>query len=156
MKVLPSAVLLFFLIAGCAVAKQSEPAVSLEDTDWVLVELNGQAVEPTGSMKAPSLRFDRATGMVVGHSGVNHYGGGYTLKGDSIEFGPMRTTMMAGPPEAMEMETGFLKALNAVSGWRIEEGTLSLLEGDTVLARFTAEGPWDGGGDIGPEGAVRR
>ncbi len=113
------------------------PLVTFEDTDWVLTELNGEAVEATESMKRPSIRFDSETGLVAGHSGVNQYSGGYTMEGDLPEFGPMRMTMMAGPPEAMDLETDFMKALDAMTGWRISDGALYLLSGETTIAVFT-------------------
>ena len=113
------------------------PLVTFEDTDWVLTELNGQAVEVTESMKRPSIRFDRETGLVAGHSGVNQYSGGYTMEGDLPEFGPMRMTMMAGPPEAMDLETDFMKALDTMTGWRISDGALYLLSGETTIAVFS-------------------
>lgn len=111
--------------------------MTLENTDWVLIGLNGEAVNVTESMATPSIRFDREAGLAAGNSGVNQFSGGYTLTDGSIEFGPMRSTMMAGPPEAMELETNFMKTLNAMTGWRIVDGTLELLGGETVIARFS-------------------
>jgi len=114
----------------------AEPLVTFEDTDWVLTELNGEAVEVSELMKRPSIRFDRETGLVAGHSGVNQYSGGYTLEGEVPEFGPLQMTMMAGPPEAMELESSFMKALDAMTGWRIVDGALEFLDGETVIAVF--------------------
>jgi heat shock protein HslJ len=119
------------------VVDTTEPLVTFEDTDWVLTELNGEAVEVAESMKRPSIRFDSETHLVAGHSAVNQYSGGYTMEGDLPEFGPMRMTMMAGPPEAMELESGFMKALESMTGWRITDGALYFLSGDTTIAVFS-------------------
>jgi heat shock protein HslJ len=113
------------------------PLVTFEDTDWVLTELNGEAVEEAESMKRPSIRFDSETGLVAGYSGVNQYSGGYTMESDLPEFGPIRMTMMAGPPEAMELESDFMKALESMTGWRIADGALYLLGGETIIAVFS-------------------
>lgn len=143
LALLPAAYLTVFLAAcgGGRSAKATAPAseevtAMLENTDWILVELNGKPFEAGTTLKAPSLRFDGETGMVAGNSGVNQYGGGYTLKGDSIEFGPMRSTMMAGPPEAMDLEQSFLAALAGQTGWRIADGRLELSAGESVTAAF--------------------
>jgi putative lipoprotein len=116
--------------------EQDEPAMTLENTDWILVELGGESVEADVPLKAPTLRFDSETGMVAGNSGVNQYGGGYTLTDGVLAFGPMRSTMMAGPPEAMALEQAFLAALSGQKGWRILEGRFELLEADKVTAVF--------------------
>lgn len=113
--------------------------MTLEDTDWVLTGLNGEAVSVTESMMTPSIRFDREAGLAAGNSGVNQFSGGYTLTDGSIEFGPMRSTMMAGPPEAMELESTFMQALNAMTGWRIVDGTLEFLDGEMVIATFSVK-----------------
>ena len=137
-----------FLVPGCgsehsmddktvsAAAAREEKTMSLENTDWVLIELNGETVSVTEPMKTPSIRFDREVGLVAGNNGVNQFSGGYSLSDGSVEFGPMRSTMMAGSPEAMEMEAAFMKALGAMTGWRIVEDRLELLVGGEVVAAF--------------------
>jgi heat shock protein HslJ len=47
------------------------------------------------------------------------------------------TTRMAGPPEAMEAESAFLKMLGEVNGWKITDRTLQLLHDDKVIAQFS-------------------
>ncbi|MEZ5275139.1 MAG: YbaY family lipoprotein [Opitutaceae bacterium] len=143
LALLPAAFLTVFLAAcgGGRSAKATTPAseeatAMLENTDWILVELNGKPFEAGTSLKTPTLRFDDETGMVAGNSGVNQYGGSYTVRGDSIEFGPMRSTMMAGPPEAMDLEQAFLAALVGQTGWRIADGRLEFSEGESVAAAF--------------------
>jgi heat shock protein HslJ len=136
------AVAVNLLCTGCAsetaperdVVDTTGPLLTFEDTDWVLTELNGEAIEAT---ERPSIRFDRETGLVAGYGGVNQYSGGYTMEGDLPEFGPMRMTMMAGPPEAMELESSFMKALESMTGWRIADGELYFLSGETTIAVFS-------------------
>jgi heat shock protein HslJ len=137
--------------SGCSVgngaAAGEATTVHLEDTDWILVELNGEAITVAEPMMRPSIRFDREAGLAAGNSGVNQFSGGYTLADGSIEFGPMRSTMMAGPPEAMEREADFMKALDAMTGWRIVDGRLELLDGETVIAGFLMK-PQDSQGNL--------
>lgn len=110
--------------------------MSLENMDWVLIELDGATVSVMEPMKAPSIRFDREAGLVAGNNGVNQFSGGYTLTDGLVEFGPMRSTMMAGPPEAMALEADFMRALGSMTDWRIVEGRLELLADDEVTAAF--------------------
>ena len=96
--------LFVLLFSGCrsecsvedGAAAGAAMTMTLENTDWVLTGLNGEAVSVTESMMTPSIRFDREAGLAAGNSGVNQFSGGYTLTDGSIEFGPMRSTRMAG------------------------------------------------------------
>ena len=113
--------------------------VSLENTEWTLIELNGVATTASAGMMPPTIHFDGQSLQVSGNSGINRFGGKYQLDGDKVEFGPMRSTMMAGPPEAMELEATFLKALSEMTSWRIHESRLEFLKGDGVIARFSSK-----------------
>ena len=55
-------------------------------------------------------------------------------------FGPMPTTMMAGPPEAMALESRFTAAMTAATDYEIEADTLTLAgEGDELVFRRGGE-----------------
>lgn len=138
--------LFVLLFSGCGcgsecsvedgIANEEGSTLPLENTDWVLVELNGTPVEVTAPMKTPSIRFDREAGLAAGNSGVNSFSGSYTLTDAVLQFGPMRSTMMAGPPEAMELESAFMRTLGGMTDWRIVADRLELLDADKVTAVF--------------------
>ena len=108
----------------------------IENVAWRLVELFGEKVAVPEGAEAPSLRFDGASQTVSGSTGVNRINGGYLLDGDALHFGALASTRRAGPPELMELETRFLKALERTQSTRLDGNTLELREGDTVLARL--------------------
>ncbi len=110
-----------------------------ENVEWVLVEINGKAVEAPagGEMKDATLKLDAAKMQASGVSFVNHYGAKYELNDSKLKFGPMMCTRMAGPPDAMDAERDYLAMLEGVNGWRIADGKLELIQGEKVVARFT-------------------
>ena len=70
-----------------------------------------QGADVTAAMRsAPFLTFD-GDGQVFGMAGVNRVRGTWELKGSLLVFGPMVSTMMAGPPEAMTCEQRVLRLL---------------------------------------------
>ena len=71
-----------------------------------------------------------AEGQVSGQAGVNSFGGSARVDGDRITIGPLRTTRMAGSPEAMDAEAAFLGALEEVVAVRLDGDDLSLLDAD--------------------------
>jgi heat shock protein HslJ len=71
-----------------------------------------------------------ADGQVSGHAGVNTFSGSARVDGDRITIGPLRTTRMAGSPDAMDAESAFLRALEEVVALRLDDGDLTLLDAD--------------------------
>ena len=76
-----------------------------------------------------------ADGRVSGRGGVNQFGGSFRVADDTIEFGEMMQTLMAGPPEAMEQEQRFLDALSGNRAWSISRDGRVLTVGDARLRR---------------------
>ena len=102
---------------------------------WVLVALGDQTIAVTPPI---SLLID-AKGTVSGRSAVNGYSAAVAIEvlGSGVfELSPLASTMMAGPPERMELESRYFKALGNVKRWRIEAGALHLTDGVNTLARF--------------------
>ncbi len=115
--------LTLFSLSACA---GGGTAASLENTSWQLVSLNGDS--PVVNT-APSIAFE--DGQVSGNSSCNTYGGEYKLKGDTIEFGMLMSTMMAcADPAAMDQEQAFLAFLGSVERWELRDGTLLLFRAD--------------------------
>lgn len=108
---------------------------SLENRQWMLSELSGHAVS---AEHRPYLEL--SAGRASGFGGCNRFSGGYTLRGDSIEFTAAATTMMACvQPGVMETESAFLQTLLHVRYWSAEGSNLELFDsGRRLLLRFEA------------------
>ena len=105
------------------------PDVSLTDTYWKLTEVAGRPVQVTEGMREPSLVLATEGSRFAGSGGVNRLMGGYTLDGGSLSFSNAASTMMAGPPEAMQQEQAIAAALGQVVGFRISSDQLWLVDG---------------------------
>ncbi|WP_194777947.1 META domain-containing protein [Pararhodonellum marinum] len=67
---------------------------------------------------------------------VNAFGGGYTVKGDSLLIGNVGTTLVAGPNELMEYESRYYKALLAAHTYKVVFNLLVIYfgeEGESML-----------------------
>lgn len=76
-----------------------------------------------------------ADGSFHGRAPVNNYFGSYTETGESLAFGAVGATLMAGPEDQMTAETEFFTALGNVTGYKVVDGKLFLTDaaGNTVL-----------------------
>jgi len=81
------------------------------DGTWRFTALAGADVAALGE-RAPWLTFD-GDGQVYGMAGVNRVRGTWTADGDTIRFGPVVSTLMAGPPEATACERAVLGLLSS-------------------------------------------
>lgn len=59
---------------------------------------------------APTLTFE-GDGMVYGSSGVNRIRGTWTYEDDVLRLGPIVSTLVAGPPDAMDAEDALQRLL---------------------------------------------
>jgi hypothetical protein len=100
---------------------------------WTLVALNGT---PIAAGNPPTMKFEHGRVSVFG--GINRLSGSYALVGDTVTFGPMMSTRMAGEPALMELEHTLAKALASVDGFRVAGDDLVLLSGGTAVAAFRA------------------
>jgi heat shock protein HslJ len=82
---------------------------------------------------APTATF--ADGTVSGSTGCNRYNAPYTVDGDSLEIGPVASTLMACPSPRDAIESAYVGALDRVVAWAIdgEELMLSDDEGEELL-----------------------
>ena len=108
----------------------------LGDNEWTLVELDGERVE-SGAEPAPTLVLDLEEAHVSGSGGVNRIMGTFALSESELRFGPLATTMMAGPDPAMQRERAFLDALARVTSYELDGQLLTLLSGDEAVARLS-------------------
>jgi len=138
--VLPKIILrlaaLFSLLIAAATMTASAADAALVDTKWTLESVVGlPAVTGRGGPPAMVLGPD---GTLNGSTGCNRMGGAFTLDGDAIAFGPIRTTRMYCA-DAYRTEQELLKALPDVARFVITGNRLELIgrNGDT-LAVFVA------------------
>jgi heat shock protein HslJ len=107
--------------------------VNLAGTEWGFTD---------DASKAPRFVQFRSDGRLAGYSGCNRFTGSFTQDGNTLTMGPLATTRMACPPEAMKREQQFLALLGKV---RYAEGTglkLTLKDADdNVLAELIRRDP---------------
>ncbi len=89
-----------------------------------------------------TLTFD-ATEMRVNGQVVNLYNGTYEAEGDKIKFGPMASTMMMGPMNAMQTEQDYFQFLTTVESYSLEDGRLTLknAEGKEIVFQQVEDEP---------------
>lgn len=71
--------------------------------------------------RAAELTFD-GDGQVFGSGGVNRLRGTWSIEDDVLRFGPMVSTLMAGPPAAMRQEAELLRLLGGPLALRTPGG----------------------------------
>lgn len=136
---LPAALLLTLALPGfaqtappAAPQAQAAPAAfgqTLSGAEWKVTRLTALSrIEG----EAPGISFGKDA-RVSGSSGCNRYMGGYTQDGQSLTFTELAGTMMACPPQRMELEQQMLGALGQVKGFLITPGGALELYGDNGL-----------------------
>lgn len=98
--------------------------------DWTATEVGGG---PSAEGVASRLTLT-AGGEAFGSGGCNSFRGTYTVAAGGLEFGPLAATRRACPEPQMQQEMGFFAALEAVRGFRVEGGTLVLLDSAGAVA----------------------
>ena len=113
-----------------------KPDVTLTNTYWKLVELNGGAVQP-GEGKELHMVL-RGGDQVGGYAGCNQFTGSVTVTGDGLSFGPIASTRRMCV-EAMQQEDAFLQALENAQRFSISGEDLAIRNaGGEVTMRFVA------------------
>ena len=100
---------------------------------WVLEKIDGEAVDIPESRRKPTMEVDLAGKTVFGFGGCNRYHGRAELVGDKLVTGNIISTKMYCL-DTQEVENQFLRTITGKSlDFSIEEETLHLDDGDTVL-----------------------
>ena len=102
--------------------------------------LRGDALVSPPVDSSPWLAFV-GSGGVEGHGGVNRLHGTARVDGDRLYLGPLASTRMAGPPDAMDAEEALLSALEAVATYRLDGAHLELVDADGQVKVQLAEAP---------------
>jgi heat shock protein HslJ len=131
-RITPVVVAMVFVwaLAGC---KSTD---ALNDTNWLLVSLNGQSAIPDAQV---TISFE--AGQINGTDGCNRYGASYTVNGSKFSVNQnIATTMMACPEPIMEQATAYITALTQAATYKVDNQQLSLLDASgKTLATFTAQ-----------------
>ncbi|MEQ1585875.1 MAG: META domain-containing protein [Cyclobacteriaceae bacterium] len=110
----------------------------LEDTYWVLTELDGKPIATINEAKKLHVLLNPVTKTASGFAGCNQFTGEYTLEGKKLSLKNVASTRMFCQ-ETMEIETRFLQALAETDSYKIEEHVLFLTKGDLQFAKFQAD-----------------
>jgi heat shock protein HslJ len=107
-------------LAGCSLVPDPLNGTSWKLTGWTLSSIDPASVTIT-------VKF--ADGRISGNSGVNSYGGSYSVGlGGSITLGPLSMTEMAGPEPAMRAESAYQTVLGQVASYKAAGGKLTLYD----------------------------
>ncbi len=111
------------------------PHIDLINARWVLIVLNGveaKSISQTGDLY---IRFKDST-SVEGFAGCNKIFGSYTSKGNTIKIGPLSSTRMSCPDDALEMK--FNQALESAETYTTDSKYLYLNSKGKVIAKLEA------------------
>jgi heat shock protein HslJ len=109
---------------------------------WILIDLPAAPGVSQAAQHPASLTLS-AEGALLGNAGVNEYRGDLDLAALAqgvFRPGPLITTRMAGPPEAMALEQAFLGALGEADGVRLDGEQLVLARSGEPTARLRRAG----------------
>jgi len=123
--------LILMLATACAQTEREEPlattgTLQLGGTKWQAEAIDGQQV---GGSVQSTLEFV-ASDKVAGRGGCNQFGGPALVSGNTVRFGPLFSTKMAcAENAAMDQESRYLKALESIGSFRLDEqGRLVLVD----------------------------
>ena len=138
MKNMLPIILSLFVMVGCSSTKSANNTTDINQLfgkQWKLIEVDNQIV-PENSKAGFMLTEDN---KVSGNTGCNIINGQFEkMKTQSIKFSQMATTRMACPDDINLVETKFLAAINSSTSWKIENDVLSLMSGNTIVAKLKA------------------
>ncbi|MBP7370730.1 MAG: META domain-containing protein [Arenimonas sp.] len=93
--------------------------------NWQLISIDSQPA-PKEVRGNQGVTLDiQEDGKFAGQAPVNRYFGQIKVNGKIIKIGPVGSTMMAGPPELMQAEQDYFKALGEqIKSAKVESGKL--------------------------------
>lgn len=100
--------------------------------EWTLTWLENKPVPATSKVTLTLQGKDQ----LIARSGVNSVRGTFVYAAPAIQLDPGPMTLMAGSPEAMELERRYLQILFQANRATLEEGQLILSRGEKMLAVF--------------------
>jgi putative lipoprotein len=119
-----------------AAPESMTPDLTLTNTYWKLIELNGAAVEPGEGRELHMIL--RGEDQVGGYAGCNQFTGSMTVTGDGLSVGPIASTRRMCQ-NVMEQESTFLQALENAHRFDISGEDLAIENGaGEITMRFLA------------------
>ncbi len=113
---------------------------ALRDTDWRVVEIDGERPAFASRRQQPTLRLDNQ-GKYTGSTGCSTIAGTYQLDPDGLRFAAEATPRVQCPAAASAIESRFLDALAAVRQTQLSGTTLDLIDQTNKRRlRFEARG----------------
>ena len=113
-----------------------KPDVTLTNTYWKLVELNGAGVSPGEGRELHMIL--KGDDQVRGYAGCNQFTGSVTVTGDALSFGPIASTRRMCP-DVMQQEGAFLQALENAHRFSIAGEDIAVRDANgEVTMRFKA------------------
>lgn len=120
----------------------------LDATSWALTGASLSA-QDLGTM---GITADFFAEQMSGQGPVNSYFTDYTVEGESIDFGEVGSTRMAGAPAMMEAETAYFELLGTVTSFELSADELVLKADSQEVLTYAAADPaadaGNGSGDI--------
>ena len=126
---------ILFTFSAREIEAQSAAASPIENITWQLAMLNGKAITVESNQRRPFMRLNAENKGLGAYAGCNTIGGDYEIKNDQLKIKPGPMTMMFCEGK-MELEQSFIKALESVTSWKIEEARLILSAGEKAVAEF--------------------
>lgn len=123
-------------VAGCERDESDGSSVGLlAGTRWRLISWVDESLDPS----AYNITADFNAREISGSSGVNTYAGAYTARADrSFSVGELRTTLMAGAPDAMRAEAHYLRLLREAREYAVTGDRLVLRAGGRAILTFSS------------------
>ena len=106
------------------------PPERLADTDWAIVEIDGQAVQ------GPNYVLHFSVDRLSGQAGCNSFSGGYSPSGETLTVGPVAATRMFCPDPGMDHERRALQLLSGPVRISYPGGENLVLTGNGVTMRL--------------------
>jgi heat shock protein HslJ len=118
--------------------KNDRSSIRLESKKWVLEQIKGrQTFVP---LPYAFINFDAEKGTAGGNTSCNVFGGDYSVRGSSITFSNMISTMRACIEDnKMSVERDMLDGLRAARRFEIRDGRLHIYRGNELLLTFRPE-----------------
>ncbi len=108
-------------------------------TTYFLTELLGKPIQSHAGTRRLYLNLDADKGQFSGFSGVNRFGGTYERDGYKIRFGAMRSSMMAGPAELMDLERDFQSIFSKATTAKVFGNVLVLYQDNRIIFKGTTQ-----------------
>lgn len=113
---------------------------TLRDTDWRVVEIDGERPAFASRRQQPALRLDNE-GKYTGSTGCSTIAGTYQLDPEGLRFAAEATPRVQCPAAVSAIESRFLDALAAVRQAQLSGTTLDLIDqANKRRLRFEARG----------------